>query len=137
PQYEVMINGMLQKERLLDIIENFLLFQESKEEDFDPNGNKIGDKKTVIKILAAYHQYFAVKKAVEKTKVAVSEEGDRKIGVIWHTQGSGKSFSMVYYAAQLVKELNNPTIVVLTDRNDLDDQLFSTFSKSKDILRQT
>jgi len=74
---------------------------------------------------------------VEKTKIATSENGDRKIGVIWHTQGSGKSFSMVFYTAQLVKELNNPTIVVITDRNDLDDQLFSTFLKSKDILRQT
>ncbi|SHJ90121.1 type I restriction enzyme, R subunit [Caminicella sporogenes DSM 14501] len=137
PQYEVMIKGMLSKERLLDIIENFILFQESKEDDYDRDGNKIGQKKTIIKILAAYHQYFAVKKAVEKTKVAISEEGDRKIGVIWHTQGSGKSLTMVFYAAQLVKHFNNPTIVVITDRNDLDDQLYTTFSKSSDILRQT
>ena len=84
-----------------------------------------------------HHQYFAVKKAVEKTKIATSDQGDKKIGVIWHTQGSGKSFSMVFYAGQLVKELNNPTLVILTDRNDLDDQLFGTFSKSADILRQT
>jgi type I restriction enzyme R subunit len=137
PQYEVLFTGMLAKERLLDIIENFILFQESKEEDKDVNGNKLGDKKSIIKILAAYHQYFAVKKAVEKTKEAISEEGDRKIGVIWHTQGSGKSFSMVFYTAGLVRELNNPTILVITDRNDLDDQLFSTFAKSQDILRQT
>lgn len=137
PQYEVLFNGMLEKNRLLDIIQNFILFQESKDEEKDDEGNKIGDKKTIIKILAAYHQYFAVKKAIEKTKEATSEDGDRKIGVVWHTQGSGKSFSMVFYTAGLVRELNNPTIVVITDRNDLDDQLFETFSKSEDILRQT
>ncbi len=137
PQYEVLFTGMLAKERVLDIIENFILFQESKEDDKDINGNKLGDKKSIIKILSAYHQYFAVKKAVEKTKEATREEGDRKIGVIWHTQGSGKSFSMVFYTAGLVRELNNPTILVITDRNDLDDQLFSTFAKSKDMLRQT
>lgn len=137
PQYEVLFRGMLSKERLLDIIQNFLLFQESKEEEKDEDGNKIGDKKSIIKILSAYHQYFAVKKAVEKTKEATSEKGDRKIGVIWHTQGSGKSFSMVFYTSQLVNQLNNPTIVVITDRNDLDEQLFGTFSKSQDILRQT
>ena len=137
PQYEVMLRGMLQRDRILDIVENFLLFQESTKAEYDTDGNKIGDKKTIIKILAGYHQYFAVKKAVEKTKIATSEQGDKKIGVIWHTQGSGKSFSMVFYAAQLVKELNNPTLVILTDRNDLDDQLFGTFSKAADILRQT
>ena len=137
PQYEVMLRGMLSKECLLDIVENFLLFQTSRKADYDVNGNKIGDKAVNIKILAGYHQYFAVKKAVEKTKLACSENGDKKAGVIWHTQGSGKSFSMVFYAAQLVKQLNNPTIVVLTDRNDLDDQLFGTFAKSADILRQT
>uniref|UniRef100_UPI00136A1936 type I restriction endonuclease subunit R n=1 Tax=Clostridium sp. C8-1-8 TaxID=2698831 RepID=UPI00136A1936 len=136
PQYEVMLRGMLEKERVLDIVENFLLFQESTKADYDADGNKIGDKKTIIKILAGYHQYFAVKKAVEKTKIASSEKGDKKIGVVWHTQGSGKSFSMVFYAAQLVKELNNPTLIILTDRNDLDEQLFGTFSKSIDILRQ-
>ncbi len=128
PQYEVLFKGMLAKGRLLDIIENFLLFQESKK---DENNN------TIIKILAAYHQYFAVNKALEKTQEATREDGDRKIGVVWHTQGSGKSFSMVFYAAGLIRELNNPTIVVITDRNDLDDQLFTTFSKSQDILRQT
>lgn len=137
PQYEVLFGGMLSKNRLLDIISNFVIFQESKEEEKDSEGNKLGDKKSIIKILTAYHQYFAVKKAIKKTKEASSVDGDRKVGVIWHTQGSGKSFSMVFYTAGLVRELNNPTIVVITDRNDLDDQLFSTFSKSKDILRQT
>ncbi len=136
PQYEVLFKGMLSKDRLLDIIQNFIVFHESSEEDRDVHGNRIGDRKTIIKILAAYHQYFAVKKAIEKTKEATSEDGDRKIGVIWHTQGSGKSLSMVFYTGVLVKELNNPTIVVITDRNDLDDQLFETFSKSEDILRQ-
>lgn len=137
PQYEVMIRGMLDQHRLLDVIQNFILFQESKDSDYDGAGNKIGDKKSIIKILAAYHQYFAVKKALDSTKLATAEQGDRKIGVIWHTQGSGKSYSMVFYTASLVKELNNPTIVVITDRNDLDEQLYTTFAKSEDILRQT
>ncbi len=138
PQYEVLFKGMLHKERFLDIIRNFILFQESTEDEKTSGDlKKLGSKKTIIKILAAYHQYFAVKKAVEKTKEASRENGDRKIGVIWHTQGSGKSYSMVFYTASLVRELNNPTIVVITDRNDLDNQLFLTFSKSKDILRQT
>lgn len=136
PQYETLFRGMLAKERILNIISNFILFQESKSSDYDSHGKKLGDKKSLIKILAAYHQYFAVDKAVEKTKLATSEVGDRKIGVIWHTQGSGKSFSMVFYTARLVKELNNPTIIVITDRNDLDDQLYTTFAKSKEILRQ-
>lgn len=136
PQYETLFRGMLSKARILDIISNFILFQESSSSDYDSQGKKLGDKKTLIKILAAYHQYFAVEKAVEKTKLATSETGDRKIGVIWHTQGSGKSFSMVFYTARLVKELNNPTIIVITDRNDLDDQLYTTFAKSKEILRQ-
>lgn len=136
PQYETLFRGMLEKKRLLNIISNFILFQESKSDDYDRNGKKIGDKKTIIKILAAYHQYFAVEKAVEKTKLASADNGDRKIGVIWHTQGSGKSFSMVFYTAKLVKELNNPTIIIITDRNDLDDQLYTTFAKSKEILRQ-
>ncbi|WP_040205931.1 type I restriction endonuclease subunit R [Neobacillus jeddahensis] len=137
PQYEVVIRGMLEKNRLIDILQNFILFQESKDPEYDEEGTKIGDKKTIIKIMAAYHQYFAVKKAVDSTKLATAEQGDRKIGVIWHTQGSGKSFSMVFYTAALVKQLNNPTIVVITDRNDLDEQLYTTFAKSEDILRQT
>lgn len=137
PQYEVLFKGMLGRNRVLDLIRHFILFQESQESDTDATGKKLGDKKAIVKILAAYHQYFAVKKAVEKTRAAASEDGDRKIGVIWHTQGSGKSYSMVFYTAGLVRELNNPTIVVITDRNDLDDQLFATFAKSRDILRQT
>lgn len=122
PQLEVLIKGMFNKSRLLDIIRNFILFQTDGEESF--------------KILAAYHQYFAVKKALEQSKKASSENGDRRIGVVWHTQGSGKSLSMVFYAGQLIQNFDNPTIVVLTDRNDLDEQLFNTFSKAKDILRQ-
>jgi type I restriction enzyme R subunit len=124
PQLEVLIKGMFEKERLLDIIKNFILFQT--------------DGKDTYKILAGYHQYHAVNKAVESTIRAAITEGDRKAGVVWHTQGSGKSLSMVFYVGKLVlaQELNNPTIVVITDRNDLDDQLFSTFAKSKDLLRQ-
>ncbi len=136
PQYEVLFNGMLRKDRLLDILENFLLYQESHEDEKDVGGERIGSTKSIIKILAAYHQYFAVKKAIEETKKSTSVNGDRKIGVVWHTQGSGKSYSMVFYTALLVKTLNNPTIIVITDRNDLDNQLFETFSKSQDILRQ-
>ncbi len=122
-ELEVMIKGMLTPERLLDIVKHFVLFQTDGEQ--------------VYKILAAYHQYFAVNKAVEKAKIASQSDGDKKIGVVWHTQGSGKSLSMVFYAAKLVKELNNPTIVVLTDRNDLDGQLYDTFSKSQEILRNS
>jgi len=125
PQLEVLIKGIFQQDRFLDIIKHFVLFQ--------------SDGNDVIKILAGYHQYHAVNKAVESTQRATLETGDRRIGVIWHTQGSGKSLSMVFYAGKLVinKELENPTIVVITDRNDLDDQLFGTFLISKDILRNT
>jgi len=136
PQYEVLLKGMLRKDRLLDIVENFLTYQEISAADYDSKGRKIGDKIKLNKILAAYHQYFAVKKAVEKTEAAINSR-DKRIGVVWHTQGSGKSFTMVFYAAQLVKKFNNPTIVVITDRNDLDDQLYNTFCQAKDILRQT
>ncbi|MBU5443381.1 type I restriction endonuclease subunit R [Paenibacillus sp. MSJ-34] len=123
PQLEVLVKGMFEKSRLLDIIKHFVLFQT--------------DGEHLFKILAGYHQYHATNKAIASTERATMDEGDRKIGVIWHTQGSGKSLSMVFYAGKLVLTLNNPTIVVVTDRNDLDDQLFSTFSKSKDLLRQT
>lgn len=125
PQLEVLIKGMFQRDRFLDIIKHFVLFQS--------DGNEM------IKILAGYHQYHAVNKAVESTERATMESGDRRIGVVWHTQGSGKSLSMVFYAGKLVisEELENPTIIVITDRNDLDDQLFGTFLKSKDILRST
>jgi type I restriction enzyme R subunit len=123
PQLETLIKGMFDKNRLLDIIHQFILFQK-EENDF-------------IKILAGYHQYHAVNTAVQKTIEATSVEGDRRIGVVWHTQGSGKSLSMVFYAGKLVlsQELANPTIVVITDRNDLDDQLFLTFAKSNDLIR--
>lgn len=137
PQYEVMLRGMFEKTKLLDIIQNFILFQKDKKNEYDENGVKISEHETTIKILAGYHQYFAVKKAVEKTKLACSEKGDRKAGVVWHTQGSGKSFSMLFYTSSIVKELNNPTIIILTDRNDLDDQLFTTFANSLGKLRET
>ena len=125
PQLEVLIKGMFQRDRFLDIITHFILFQ--------------SDGKDLIKILAGYHQYHAVNKSVDSTERATHQSGDRRIGVIWHTQGSGKSLSMVFYAGKLVinEELENPTIVVITDRNDLDDQLYSTFLKSKDLLRCT
>jgi len=125
PQLEVLIKGMFQRDRFLDIIKHFILFQ--------------SDGKDIIKILAGYHQYHAVNKAVDSSVRATHEKGDRRIGVVWHTQGSGKSLSMVFYAGKLVinEELENPTIVVITDRNDLDDQLYSTFLKSQDLLRGT
>lgn len=123
PQLEVLIRGMCQPEVLLDLVRNFILFQD--------------DGKEVTKILAAYHQYYAVKKAVAETKRAVSSPDDHRIGVIWHTQGSGKSLSMVFYSGLLIQDLDNPTIVVVTDRNDLDDQLYKTFSQSSQLLRQT
>ncbi len=124
PQLEVLIKGMFDKSRFLDIIKQFILFQT--------------DGKDTYKILAGYHQYHAVNKALESTIRATMESGDRRIGVVWHTQGSGKSLSMVFYVGKLVlsDELQNPTIVVITDRNDLDDQLFATFGKSTDLLRQ-
>ncbi|MEP6794920.1 MAG: HsdR family type I site-specific deoxyribonuclease, partial [Saprospiraceae bacterium] len=123
PQMEVMAKGMLNKKVLLDLIRHFILFHQNKDE--------------ITKIVPRYHQYFAVNKAVETTKIATAIDGDQRAGVIWHTQGSGKSLSMVFYAGKLVLSLNNPTLVVLTDRNDLDQQLFDTFSLSQDLLRQT
>ena len=119
--YDTFFEGIFQRDRLLDIIKNFICF--SREE------------KGSSKILAGYHQYFAVKKAIERTKHATVSNG--KIGVFWHTQGSGKSLSMVFYAHLLQQELSQPTIVVITDRNDLDDQLYIQFSKCKEFLRQT
>ena len=132
-QMETLINGMLNKETLLDIIRHFVVFEKTKRED----------KRTGIitiettKKLAAYHQYYAVNKAVESTLRAASTTGDCKAGVVWHTQGSGKSLSMVFYAGKVVLALDNPTILVITDRNDLDDQLFDTFAASTQLLRQT
>lgn len=134
PQYDVLFSGMFPKARILDIIKNFILFQNDSKEEKDEGGTPIGETQFIIKILAGYHQYFAVKKAIEKTRLATSDQGNRKIGVVWHTQGSGKSFSMVFYTGNLIKEFNNPTIVVLTDRNDLDEQLYNTFAKSQDLL---
>ena len=119
--FDTFYEGMFQRERLLDIIKNFIFFS--------------GDAQNPIKILAGYHQYFAVKKAVERAKIATATDG--KGGVFWHTQGSGKSLSMVFYAHLLQEALDSPTIVLMTDRIDLDDQLYSQFSKCADFLRQT
>lgn len=120
-QFDTFYEGLFPKERLLDIFKNFICFS-----------NEI---KKPVKILAGYHQYFAVRKAVEKAKVATGTDG--KGGVFWHTQGSGKSLSMVFYAHLLQEALDSPTIVVMTDRIDLDDQLYSQFSKCAEFLRQT
>lgn len=119
-QFDTFFEGMFQKARLLDIIKNFICFSNEGINSF--------------KILAGYHQYFAVRKAIESTKHATVTDG--KGGVFWHTQGSGKSLSMVFYAHLLQEALDSPTIVVITDRNDLDDQLYGQFAKCKDFLRQ-
>ena len=119
--WKTMVDGMLPKARLLDIIKNFVCFNDSGER--------------IVKILAAYHQYFGVTKAIERAGQAVA--GDGKIGVFWHTQGSGKSLSMVFFAHLLQARLDSPTIAVITDRNDLDDQLFGQFGRCKNFLRQT
>lgn len=163
-QLETLIQGMLNKETLIDLIRHFIVFEKSKKEDSETGITTI----STVKKLAAYHQYYAVNRAVESTLratgftventtpssmimaavVAESPEsygvlgvrnqpvGDRKGGVVWHTQGSGKSLSMVFYAGKIVLALDNPTILVITDRNDLDDQLFDTFAASKQLLRQ-
>ena len=125
PELETVIKGVFDKRRLLDLVKNFIVFGDTGSD--------------VIKILAGYHQYHAVRHAVDRTLRATLPDGDRRVGVIWHTQGSGKSLLMVFYAGQIIKhpEMENPTIVVITDRNDLDDQLFGTFSMCKDLLRQT
>lgn len=119
-RFDTFFEGMFQKERLLDIIKNFICFSNEGINSF--------------KILAGYHQYFAVRKAIESTKHATVTDG--KGGVFWHTQGSGKSLSMVFYAHLLQEALDSPTIVVITDRNDLDEQLYGQFAKCKDFLRQ-
>ena len=123
-QVDILMEGVFKKEIIIDIITNFIMFQNKEGKD--------------IKILAGYHQYFAVKKSILSTEKALKEH-TKKAGVVWHTQGSGKSFAMVFYAGLLLKDvnLNNPTIVVLTDRNDLDNQLYTTFSTcSREILPQ-
>lgn len=129
PQIETLVLGMLRPEVLLDLIRNFTVFEVEKKTL--PDGSL--EMKT-IKKTAAYHQYFAVQKAIDSTVAATT--GDKRAGVVWHTQGSGKSLSMVFYAGKIIQKLNNPTIVVLTDRNDLDQQLFDTFAGAKDLLRQ-
>ncbi len=116
---EVLLLGMFDKQRLLDIVRNFIIFEKDKE---------------TKKKLAAYHQYWAANKALESTTNA--RKSDKKIGIVWHTQGSGKSLTMVFYTGKIIRELDNPTIVVLTDRNDLDDQLFGTFARCEALLRQ-
>ena len=118
--YDVFFEGMFRQDRLLDIIKNYVCYCKDEGQDY--------------KILAGYHQYFAVNKAIQRTRNAVT--GDGKIGVFWHTQGSGKSLSMVFYTHLLQSAVSQPTVVVITDRNDLDNQLYSQFAKCKDFLRQ-
>ena len=153
-QLETLITGMLNKATLLDLVRHFIVFEKSKKEDSATGIVTI----TTVKKLAAYHQYYAVNAAVASTLRAVDlgavmvghespvnyglpgvagqPRGDMKAGVVWHTQGSGKSLSMVFYTGKIVLVLDNPTILVITDRNDLDDQLFDTFAASKQLLRQ-
>jgi type I restriction enzyme R subunit len=125
PELETVLKGVFDRRRFLDLVKDFIVFGDTGSD--------------VSKILAGYHQFHAVQKAVESTLSATSAGGDRKVGVIWHTQGSGKSLLMAFYAGMIIKHpaMQNPTLVVLTDRNDLDDQLFGTFSTCKDLLRQT
>ena len=118
PTHKTLFYGMLRKDRLLDIINNYVLWSEDS------------------KILSAYHQYFGVKKAIISTEKAIDNRTG-KAGILWHTQGSGKSFSMVFYTGNMIKVLKNPSIVVVTDRNDLDNQLFTTFAKCSDYLKQS
>lgn len=150
-QLETLINGMLNKATLLDLVRHFIVFEKSKKED--PVTKQISIN--TVKKLAAYHQYYAVNAAVVSTLRASADagiaqtpasyalndvrsqpKGDRKAGVVWHTQGSGKSLSMVFYTGKIVLALDNPTILVITDRNDLDDQLFDTFASASQLLRQ-
>lgn len=154
-QLETLIKGMLDKETLIDLIRHFIVFEKSKKEDLKTGITTI----STVKKIAAYHQYYAVNRAVKSTLRAsgyiknehiVAEPpesygvkgvksqpvGDCKAGVVWHTQGSGKSLSMVFYTGKIVLALDNPTVVIITDRNDLDDQLFDTFASSKQLLRQ-
>lgn len=155
-ELEVLLKGMLNPETLLDLVRSFIVFEKDKHEDRATGQLTL----TTVKKMAAYHQYYAVNKAVESTlratginsqipmaaespanfgfrTVREQQTGDHRAGVVWHTQGSGKSLSMVFYAGKIVQRLNNPTIVVITDRNDLDDQLFETFVASRQLLMQT
>ena len=124
-ELETLVRGVFEKRRLLDLLRNFIVFED--------NGGAISKK------VAAYHQFHAVNRAVEATVKAASEKGDKRVGVVWHTQGSGKSLTMTFYAAKIARHpaLANPTLVVLTDRNDLDGQLFGKFSVCQSLLRQT
>jgi len=132
PQVETLIRGMLNKKTLLDLVKQFIVFEKTRKEV-----KKTGLTSVVtVKKLAGYHQYFAVRKAVDSTLTAAKAEGDGKVGVVWHTQGSGKSLSMVFYTGKVVLSMDNPTVVVITDRNDLDDQLFDTFAGCRQLLRQ-
>ncbi len=125
PELETLLKGVFDRQCFLDVVKDFIVFGDTGQ--------------GLIKILAGYHQFHAVRQAVRCTLAATRPEGDRKVGVIWHTQGSGKSLLMAFYAGQIIKHplMENPTLIVLTDRNDLDDQLFATFSMCKELLRQT
>ncbi|NTW62250.1 type I restriction endonuclease subunit R, partial [Candidatus Saccharibacteria bacterium] len=127
PMLEVLLRGACDPMRLLDLVRSFVVFERDEQNH------------SYIKKLAAYHQYWAVNKAIGRTVLATTPNADHRVGVVWHTQGSGKSLSMVFYAGKLMVNefLRNPTIVVITDRNDLDDQLFGTFSSCIDLLRET
>lgn len=124
PELDVLIQGILDKARFLDLIQHFIVFEV--------------DSGSIIKKMAGYHQFHAVNKAVRCTLEAISPKGDRRVGVVWHTQGSGKSLTMAFYAGKVVRhtKMANPTLVIITDRNDLDDQLFGTFSGCHELLRQ-
>ncbi len=123
PQLEILLKGLCNKEVLIDFVQNFIGFQKTK--------------KSTIKVMAGYHQYHATNKAIKKTYEAV--KGNKKIGVVWHTQGSGKSLTMAFYVGKITRDplLKNPSIVVITDRNDLDDQLFTNFTSTNDLFRES
>jgi type I restriction enzyme, R subunit len=123
-QLVTMLHGVFERTRFLDLVRNFIVFEEDRDE--------------VLKKVAGYHQFHAVRTAVEETVRATREGGNRRVGVVWHTQGSGKSLTMTFYAGKVVLHpaMENPTVVVITDRNDLDEQLFGTFAKCHDLLRQ-
>ncbi|MBN8610535.1 MAG: type I restriction endonuclease subunit R [Deltaproteobacteria bacterium] len=122
---EVLIRGVFEKRRLLDLLRYFIVFED--------------DGDVAIKKMAGYHQFHAVASAVEATVAASRPKGDRRAGVVWHTQGSGKSLTMAFYAGRVIAHpaMENPTLLIITDRNDLDDQLFGTFSRCKHLLRQS
>ncbi|WP_211293145.1 type I restriction endonuclease subunit R [Brunnivagina elsteri] len=124
-ELETLIKGIFEKSRFLDLIKHFIVFEV--------------DGSDIIKKIAGYHQFHAVNKAITSTITATSPAGDKRVGVVWHTQGSGKSLTMAFYAGKIIQnpQLENPTLVIVCDRNDLDDQLFNTFAICSDLLRQT